>query len=96
MTTTDKANEAKLKLAHIIWMILIAVIGASLALGAIKNQQTTNTKQIKQQELTKVGKDVFQMHQEQQLQQTKDTKDTMIRGFDRIDESLKEIQKKLP
>jgi replicative DNA helicase len=88
-------TEGKLKLIHVIWTLLAAAVLVGVAGGAIKNQQKTNTEQIKQQQQSKVEKEVFEMHQNQQNQQFKDIKETMKNGFDKIDGTLKEIQQKI-
>ena len=65
----------ELKLTHLLWVILVFVLMAGIAMGVLKNQQGTNTKNID----TKVGIDVFDMHQEQQFREYKDIKESLKR-----------------
>lgn len=53
------ANDTnKLKLAHLLWMLLSFAVLGGVAYGVIKNQQEVNTKAIEK----KVDKELFQMY----------------------------------
>ena len=71
----EQTSKRELKLTHLLWVILIAVLMAGVSAGVLKNQQSTNTKEIEK----KVGKDVFIMHNEQQMMQFKDIKESLKR-----------------
>ena len=73
-------STAKLKLVHLLYIILAATLGIGIAWGALANQQGTNTDAIDE----KVEKEIFNMHQTQQAQQ-----------FTRIEGWMEKIDKKL-
>ena len=75
----DEATN-KLKLVHLVWMLMVLAIGLGVAWGTTINQQQTNTEAIKQ----KVEKDIFQMHAEQQKEQ-----------YQKMDKKLDTILKKI-
>lgn len=77
MANNDKKG---IKLIHLFWTIIVAVALVSVAWGVMKNQQSTNTKNIEK----KVEKEIFNMHQTQQNQQ-----------FTRIEGWMEKIDKKL-
>lgn len=54
--------EAKLKLIHLFWMIILVVGGICASFGAMKNQQATNTESIKDT----VPNKMFENHQVEQ------------------------------
>ena len=72
---SNEGSRRELKLTHLLWIVLTAVLLAGVSAGILKNQQGTNTKEIEK----KVGKDVFQMHNEQQIMQYTEIKDSLKR-----------------
>lgn len=54
--------EAKLKLIHLVWTLVVAVAAAGVTFGAMLNQQATNTESIKD----KVPNKMFENHQVEQ------------------------------
>lgn len=73
-------RESKLKLIHLVYLLVAAALGIGLYLGAISNQQETNTGRIEH----KVEKEIFDMHQQQQNVQ-----------MGRIDKTMGEMNTKL-
>ena len=73
-------GEAKLKLIHLVWGLILAAVLVGIAIGAMQNQQANNTKAIG----CKLEKDIFEQHQSQQ-----------IRSMDKIDKSMDSMDKKL-
>ncbi len=77
------STEGKLKLIHLVYLLVLAGVLAGIAWGSMKNQQKTNTKEIGQ----KINNELFQMHQTQQTEQMQ-----KIDGkLDKIDEKLEKI-----
>ncbi len=72
--------EAKLKLIHLLIVIVIALVGFGISVGAMKNQQGVNTESVKD----KVPNAVFENHQIEQR-----------RSDDRIHDKLDTIIKRL-
>ncbi len=68
-------NKRELKLTHLLWIILVAVLMAGVSAGILKNQQSTNTKEIEK----KVDEDIFKMHNEMQMVQFTDIKESLKR-----------------
>jgi len=67
----------KLKLVHLVWMIVAVVATVCLACGSQKKQLEVNTANIE----TKVNKEVFGLHLEQQTEsnrQVQEKLDTII------------------
>ncbi len=81
-------NTAKLRLVHLLWIILAAVLGAGLSMGAFANQQKTNTAEIEK----KVESEVFQIHCENQARQFNQIQETLNRGFEKIDQKLEKMK----
>ena len=79
-------GESKLKLIHLFCIIIVVVIGASLAIGALLNQQEVNTKEIE----SKVGNDIFIQHREHEIRQS----ERMNKNQAKMLDILIEIQKK--
>lgn len=73
--------ESKLKVLHLLWVILIAFIAAGIAWGIMTNQQSVNTENIK----LKVDKDIYVQHVEHQKQQF----NQIQKGIDEIKEELR-------
>lgn len=80
-------KESKLKLIHLVYGLISAGVLVGIAIGALMNQQNTNTEEIK----TKVDTPIFIMHQEQQREQFESTNKTL----DKMDKKLDAIQEKL-
>jgi hypothetical protein len=76
-------TEARLKLIHLVYGLLGAALLIGIAIGAMKNQQVTNTKEIQ----GKVGKEVYEQHQEEQLRSNK----RMYEGIEKLDGKLDKI-----
>ena len=72
--------ESKLKLIHLLVLLVMTGGGLLVAVGAMKNQQKTNTSRIDD----KVEKEVFENHQIEQR-----------RAFDSIDSKLDKIIEKI-
>ncbi len=68
-------REAKLKLVHLLWMLMIGAICVGIAVGTLLNQQGTNTESIDQ----KVEKEVFSQHEKYQYEQFTEIKESLIR-----------------
>ena len=69
------ANEAKLKLIHLVYGLLAAAVVVGIAIGSLMNQQDTNTDNIDR----KVGREVFSQHEKYQNEQFKEIKDSLVR-----------------
>lgn len=82
----DKAG--KLKLIHLIWLLLAMALTVGVAWGVVVNQQKVNSKAIEK----KMDRDLFDMHQEQQMQQFESLQTIMKDGFARIDKRLEKIE----
>ncbi len=73
----------KLKLVHLVWMLLVMAAGVTLTWGETINQQQTNTKAIEK----KVEKEIFKMHTEQQKEQF----ETLGKWYEGMDKKLDEL-----
>ena len=73
--------EGKLKLIHIVYVMIAAVLIVGIAIGGIVNQQKTNTKSIDK----KVEKEMYTEHVRIQEQQ-----------FETIQQTLVRIEQKIP
>ena len=76
----DEKVESKLKLIHLLWVILITGGAILFSVGAMANQQKVNTERVDQ----KVEKEVFENHQIEQR-----------RTFDQINSKLDIIIEKM-
>ncbi len=70
-------NAMTLKLVHLVWMIVLVVVGGAISWGMVKNQQNTNVRVIEKLDMEKVEKEVFDQHKEQQDQQFEFINDTL-------------------
>ena len=77
--SNENNNVGKLKLIHLLYVIIVAAVGTGIAFGIASNQQATNSKAIEKLEVEKVEKEVFDMHQQQQNMQFKDIKESLKR-----------------
>lgn len=72
-------NTAKLKLVHLLYIFILAILTVGYSLGRTATRQEVNTETIKRHEEKKVDTDVFEMHQQQQNIQFTDIKDSQKR-----------------
>lgn len=86
----ESKNEAKLKLVHLVYLLITAAVVVGVWIGRLGNQQTINTDSIEK----KVSKELFDMHQTQQVQQFQSLQDTISKGFGRVDTRLEAIERK--
>ncbi|MHC4207354.1 MAG: hypothetical protein ACYSTT_22085 [Planctomycetota bacterium] len=84
----EKNNNDKLKLIHLVWLILTMAIGVGVAWGIVVNQQTVNSDAIQQT----LNIDVFNMYREEQTKQFKSLETLLKDGFTRIDKRLEKIE----
>ncbi len=77
----DKATEntAKLKLVHLLYIFILAILAVGYSLGRTATRQEVNTEIIKRHEAGKVDTKVFDMHQTQQNVQFNDIKESLKR-----------------
>ena len=80
-------TEGKLKLIHLVYGLLAAAVLIGISIGAMGNQQKTNTGRIQQ----KVEKEVFEQHQQSQQR----TFESIEKGIEKVDKKLDDIAKKL-
>ncbi len=73
-------TEGRLKLIHLIYLLLTAALGIGLVVGGMLNQQEVNTSSIE----AKVGKEVFIQHEVQQ----RESLERIYSGIDRIEKKL--------
>ena len=85
----EKDGTSKLKLIHLVYGLIAAGVIIGIAIGRMGNQQTTNTKEIKQ----KVNKELFESHEKYQTQQFKSIQKTMDDGFDGLRQSIEKLAK---
>ena len=78
-------TEAKLKLIHLLYVLLAAALCVGVVIGAMRNQQGVNTIAIEK----KVEKDIFTQHQEQQRIQSVKLDKTLSKMNDKLDDILK-------
>ncbi len=83
--------EGKLKLIHLVYGLLAAAVLIGISIGAMGNQQKTNTDNIEKVELKKVEKEVFEQHQQTQQR----TFEKIDKGIEKLDKKLDDIAKKL-
>jgi uncharacterized protein HemX len=84
---TNEKNS-RLKLVHLLWLILIVAVGVGVSWGVVANQQSVNSKEIEK----KLDRELFEMHQVQQTKQFESLERSLKEGFDRIDKQLDKIE----
>ena len=77
-------NCSRLKLVHIIYLLVVVVLGVGISWGVVVTRQSVNCEKIEK----KVDKEVFALHLEQQRVSNADLKTTMTQGFERIEKRL--------
>ncbi|MHC4336034.1 MAG: hypothetical protein ACYSUV_20145 [Planctomycetota bacterium] len=81
-------RESKLKLIHLVWLILGMAATVGVACGVALNQQSVNSKAIER----KLDKETFQMYLTQQAKQDEALKALITSRFDGIDKRLERIE----
>lgn len=77
-------TESKLKLIHLVYLLVAAAISVGIVYGAMQNQQGNNTKDIEKMKTAKVEKEYMVQHETQQREQ-----------FIKIDKTLDKVIVKL-
>lgn len=72
-------NTAKLKLVHLLYILILAILAAGYSLGKTATRQEVNTETIEAHKTDKVDTKVFEMHQQQQIREYTDIKDSLKR-----------------
>lgn len=85
-------GESKLKLIHLVYLLVIAVGGSGYWLGTLTANQKKNTDEI----CEKTDKNIFDMHSKQQVQQFESLEKTIGKGFDNVDKRLETMEKRAP
>ena len=83
---TDE-NCKRLKLVHLLYLIIILAVTVGIAWGIVLNQQRTNSAEIKE----KLDKGIFAQYQIEQRRATDTLNDSINRGFDRLDKRIEGI-----
>lgn len=90
MAKEENNKTARLKLIHLLYIIIIAAASVGVAWGVLANQQGVNSAEIEK----KLDRELFDMHQTQQTQQFESLQATMKEGFGRMDKRLERIESK--
>jgi len=85
-------STAKLKLVHLLYVLVVAVLAVGIGWGVMSNQQVNNSNAIAKLEMKKVDKEIFDMHMIQQKEQVREIKAFITTGFDKIDKRLEKIK----
>ena len=84
----ENNRESKLKIAHLLWVIIVMAVSVGVAWGVVVTRQGENSKAIER----KVDKEYFDLYQKQQMQQFGSLESIMKDGFKGIDKRLERIE----
>lgn len=87
--TEGDENCKRLKLVHLLYLIIVLAVSIGIAWGFVVNQQSTNSKEIEK----KLDKEIFTQYQEEQRRATDNLDKSINRGFDRLDKRIEGISK---
>ena len=80
-------TEGKLKLVHLLYLLLLACLAVGIAWGRLSMQQEENCEKIEK----KVNTELFEAHVVEQIRQGQ----RQEKRFDKLDDALERIEKKM-